>query len=159
MTSVKKMKKDEFEVQQLIAQLTGTKGIEAYLVQWTISPDEPTMEPLQSIFGQELIPDFHKAAKHHPSRWFYYLDKPASWSGQTVGWHEYPLATCVQIENNLTATTTLQSGKFTYEIDPTTMVQRNVQTGTIRPIRRLLMLADTSVLSLAQRWNGTNYAS
>jgi hypothetical protein len=171
-----KMDTDEYEVDKLIAELYEGKQVVAYLVQWApttgtsnsnsnnnnnpnIRLIEYTMEPVSHIYGDKLIPNFQKANKHHPSRWFYYLDKPATWgSGQPVGWHEYPLETALQIENNLSNTITLKSGgKFSYEINGATMTQKNTTTGTVRPIRRLIMIDNNEALPVAKKWDGLKY--
>ncbi|CAB9519785.1 polymerase 1 [Seminavis robusta] len=76
--------------------------------------------------------------------WHYWLDAPMD--GRQRGWHLYDSSASEKLEGflqnkgkQLSRTTWhLQSGYFSYEVDIENMTQRNMKTGTVRPIRRAL---------------------
>lgn len=84
--------------------------------------------------------------------WHYLLD--INMDGKTRGWHPHDQQASARLEAAfLTAdreqssrtTWHLQSGYFSYEVDVNAMKQRNMETGTVRPIRRVL--PEPSILS------------
>ena len=76
--------------------------------------------------------------------WYYWLDK--GMDGKKCGWHPYDQTACNKLEGflqnkgkQLSRTTWhLKSGFFSYEVDIKEMTQRNTESGTVRPIRRVL---------------------
>lgn len=77
------------------------------------------------------------------ARWYYWVDAPVG--GNQRGWHAFDrkananLEGQIQKDKGLKQTRwTLQSGSHAYQVDISTMTQRNLKTGRVRPIRRAL---------------------
>jgi uracil DNA glycosylase len=76
--------------------------------------------------------------------WHYYMAN--AMDGKNSGWHAYDKAASARLEGfmqnkgqQLSRTTWhLKSGFFSYEVDVSQMTQRNMNSGTVRPIRRVL---------------------
>eukprot|EP00040_Diaphanoeca_grandis_P019254 m.101597 g.101597 ORF g.101597 m.101597 type:complete len:185 (-) comp27336_c0_seq1:1553-2107(-) len=78
-------------------------------------------------------------------RWQYYMTNVVD--GKKIGWHNYDAGAASQLEPKwqeqanlgvmLRTTWHLKSGWFTYEVNLGTMTQKNMESGTVRHIRRL----------------------
>lgn len=100
----------------------------------------PHLQPLFDDSKEE--PKF--SAKSNIPVWYYWLNY--GMDGKKRGWQRYGLEACEKLEGFVTkkgkqlsrTTWHLKSGFFSYEIDVSKMTQRNMKSGTIRPIRRVL---------------------
>ena len=140
----KESKDDVFEVEQLLAERTRSKGKE-FLVRWAgYSEADDTWEPEANILGDELVP------KLALREWTWQFEVTTAVDGLSVGWHDFdkemqkPMNTAYQAwldkkgPKTLAVCRTKGKSTFHYTLNWENQTQRNETHAdhTVRNIRR-----------------------